>query len=168
MDAKAWGVEMACYNSWQNGVLFGIVEELSEAEREDDRGLFFGSIRHTLDHILMVDDLLFRLADTGVAPTAFEPDKPFEPDWMSLSRARKAFDAQVAARFDEVDAGWFAEIVSFTRPAANRRTSLPRQFLLMQMFNHATHHRSQVTSELHRMGIDYGNTDMPYNPHSTM
>ena len=87
---------------------------------------------------------------------------------LALVRARQAFDAQVAARFDAVDAGWFAEIISFTRPAANSRTSLPRQFLLMQMFNHGTHHRSQVTSELHRMGIDYGNTDLPYNPHSTM
>jgi uncharacterized damage-inducible protein DinB len=32
------------------------------------------------------------------------------------------------------------------------------------MFNHETHHRSQVTSALTQMGIDYGNTDLPYNP----
>jgi len=40
----------------------------------------------------------------------------------------------------------------------------PRQFPLMQMFNHGTHHRSQVTSALHTMGIDYGSNDLPYNP----
>jgi len=168
MDAKAWGVEMARYNSWQNGTLYTIVAGLTETEREGHRGLFFGSIRHTLDHILMVDDLLFRLADTGGAPTSFEPEKLIQPDWKSLAQARKTFDTRLEARFDQVDAAWFGEIISFTRPAANSRTSLPRQFLLMQMFNHGTHHRSQVTSELHRMGIDYGNTDMPYNPHSTM
>lgn len=167
MDGKAWGVEMARYNSWQNGVLYGIVDGLTEAEREGHRGLFFGSIRHTLDHILMVDDLLFRLADSGVAPSSFEPEKLTQPSYEALSRARKTFDTRVEARFDQVDAGWFAETVTFTRPAANNHTSLPRQFLLMQMFNHGTHHRSQVTSELNRMGIDYGNTDMPYNPYST-
>jgi len=167
MDGKAWGVEMARYNSWQNGVLYGIVGGLTEPEHEDHRGLFFGSIRHTLDHVLMVDDLLFQLADTGIAPTAFEPEKLMEPSYEALARARKTFDTRVEARFDQVDAGWFAVTVTFTRPAANSRTSLPRQFLLMQMFNHGTHHRSQVTSELHRMGIDYGNTDMPYNPYST-
>ncbi|YAF94156.1 MAG: DinB family protein [Nodularia sp. CChRGM 3473] len=34
------------------------------------------------------------------------------------------------------------------------------------MFNHQTHHRSQITSELHKMGIDYGCTDLPYNPYN--
>jgi uncharacterized damage-inducible protein DinB len=32
------------------------------------------------------------------------------------------------------------------------------------MFNHQTHHRSQVTAMLRQMGIDYGNTDLPANP----
>ncbi|WP_416896857.1 MAG: DinB family protein [Minwuia sp.] len=168
MDAQGWGIEMARYNEWQNEKLYGICREIGQEAREQDRGMFFRSIRLTLDHILMVDDLLFRLADSGEAPTVFEPGKPFCADWSMLCDARRDFDAAVEARFGEVDADWFAETVTFTRPAANRRTSLPRQFLLMQMFNHATHHRSQVTSELHRMGVDYGNTDLPYNPNSTM
>ena len=45
-----------------------------------------------------------------------------------------------------------------------RERTVPRQFYMMQMFNHGTHHRSQVTAALHRMGIAYGNTDLPYNP----
>jgi len=32
------------------------------------------------------------------------------------------------------------------------------------MFNHQTHHWNQITTELHKIGIDYGVTDMPYNP----
>lgn len=167
MDGKAWGVEMARYSSWQNSVLFGIVDDLGEAEREGHRGLFFGSIRHTLDHNIMLDEMLFKLADTGVAPTAFEPEKLVYPNYDALSRARKTFDTRLEARFDQVDTAWFDEAISFSRPAINRRTTLPRQFLMMQMFNHGTHHRSQVTAELHRMGIDYGSTDLPFNPHST-
>jgi uncharacterized damage-inducible protein DinB len=167
MDAKAWGVEMARYNSWQNGTMFDLVNGLTEAEREGHRGLFFGSIRHTLDHIIMVDELLFRLADTGVSPTSFEPEKLIYPTYEALARSRSTFDTRLEARFDQVTSAWFDEAVSFTRPAVNHRTSLPRQFLMMQMFNHGTHHRSQVSAELHRMGIDYGNTDLPFNPHST-
>jgi DHA1 family bicyclomycin/chloramphenicol resistance-like MFS transporter len=34
------------------------------------------------------------------------------------------------------------------------------------MFNHATHHRSQATTALWAMGIDYGCTDIPFRPDS--
>lgn len=167
MDGKAWGVEMARYNSWQNGTLYDNVDRIEEREREGHRGMFFGSIRHTLDHILMVDELLFKLAETGVAPTSFEPKKLVHPSYAELSRARRQFDRRVETRFEQVDAAWFDHRVSFFRPSDKVQKNLPRQFLLMQMFNHATHHRSQVTAELHRMGVDYGNTDMPFNPHSS-
>ena len=42
--------------------------------------------------------------------------------------------------------------------------NLPRPLFLVQFFNHQTHHRSQITSELHKMGIDYGITDVPLTP----
>jgi len=40
-----------------------------------------------------------------------------------------------------------------------------RGFMMVQLFNHQTHHRSQVTCELHKLGLEYGCTDMPYNPY---
>ena len=34
----------------------------------------------------------------------------------------------------------------------------------MQMFNHQTHHRGQVTTLLKQLGIDPGETDLPWLP----
>jgi uncharacterized damage-inducible protein DinB len=59
---------------------------------------------------------------------------------------------------------WLDETVRYHHPRLGRERVHPRQFPLMQLFNHGTHHRSQVTAALHAMGIDYGNTDLPYNP----
>ncbi len=42
----------------------------------------------------------------------------------------------------------------------------PRALYLMQMFNHQTHHRAQVTAALHRVGVDYGSTDLWFRPGS--
>ena len=167
MNSKAWAREMALYNKWQNDALFGHCAGLSEAERREDRGMFFANIHHTLDHILMVDERLLGFVKTGTPPTApFEPRTLVHDDFASLSAARAAFDAGLLETIDGWGEDWLEETIRFYIEALGRERVMPRMFYAMQMFNHATHHRSQVTSELHKPGIDYGNTDMPFNPHS--
>ena len=165
MNGKAWAREMALYNKWQNETLFGHCAALSDKALRQDRGLFFGSILHTLDHILMVDVRLLDFVVSAAPPSApFEPRKRVYDDFEALSRARAAFDADLLSTIDGWDEAWFDDSISFHIEALGRTRTVPRPFYAMQMFNHATHHRSQVTSELHRLGIDYGNTDMPFNP----
>ncbi|MGD1883431.1 MAG: DinB family protein [Paracoccaceae bacterium] len=36
--------------------------------------------------------------------------------------------------------------------------------MIVQLFNHQTHHRSQVTFALHALGVNYGPTDIPWRP----
>ena len=43
---------MAAYNRWQNRALYGEADALSDAERKQQRGAFFGSIHGTLSHLL--------------------------------------------------------------------------------------------------------------------
>jgi len=165
MSAVDAAREMALYNKWQNKKLYGLCAELSEAERMADRGMFFGSIHHTLDHILLIDELLWPFIVTGERPFSMpDPKQVRIPDVAELTARRAAFDAAVLAHLDTVSADWFDETFDFYHEPLKRNRSIPRQLYVTQMFNHATHHRSQVTSELHRMGIDYGNTDLPYNP----
>ncbi|WP_417516261.1 DinB family protein [Minwuia sp.] len=164
MHARDWAQEMARYNRWQNEKLYGITDGLTDAEREGDRGLFFGSIRHTLDHMLMLETRFMELSENGVATTPFLLKKTLFETYGTLSSARRAFDQRLEETFEGADGDWFEATIRFGEPALNGRTSVARHFLFMQMFNHATHHRSQVTSELHRMGIDYGSTDLPFNP----
>jgi uncharacterized damage-inducible protein DinB len=155
---------MALYNRWQNERLYALCADLSDADRTGDRGLFFGSILNTLNHILVVDRVLLRMALDGTV-TPLETRAVPHPRFEDLRAERERFDASLVALADEHDAAWFAESVVFYSERLGRDRRPPRAYLLGQLYNHQTHHRSQVTSELHRMGIDYGITDIPYNPY---
>ena len=164
MSTKAWALEMALYSKWQNEKLYGISDGLSDEDRKQDRGLFFGSIHRSLDHILMVDRVLWDFTLSGDPPRSFDPNRRLHDDYPTLRQARADLDALVIDTVRARPKTWLDEIVSYHHPRLDRERSHPRQFPLMQMFNHGTHHRSQVTSALHAMGIDYGSTDMPANP----
>ena len=42
---------MARHNRWQNQSLYGVADQIGDAERRRERGAFFGSIRETLRHL---------------------------------------------------------------------------------------------------------------------
>ena len=44
---------MARLNAWANERLYGVVAGLSDADYREDRKAFFGSIPHTLNHLLV-------------------------------------------------------------------------------------------------------------------
>ncbi|MDQ7248484.1 DinB family protein [Dongia sedimenti] len=164
MSSKAWALEMALYSKWQNEKLYGLCDALSDASRNQDRGLYFGSIHRTLDHILMVDRVLWDFTVSGQPPRDWDANRKLYDDYAVLRQERIAFDAMVLDALRLQPKTWLDETVSYHHPRLGRDRNHPRQFPLMQMFNHGTHHRSQVTSALHQMGIDYGSTDMPANP----
>ncbi|ABS61894.1 DinB family protein [Parvibaculum lavamentivorans DS-1] len=151
-------IELSRYNQWQNEKLYKIVAALPEGEASRGRGMFFGDIVSTLDHILMVDTHLFGYIQ-GITPPPFDPKRRIETEFDNLRAARIGLDARLRLACESALPSWFDETI--VMPSGRR---LPRSFWWEQLFNHGTHHRSQVTSELTHMGIDYGNTDLPYNP----
>ncbi len=56
---------MASYNRWQNESLYGAADTLTDAQRKEQRGAFFGSIHGTLNHLLWGDQMwMSRFAGT--------------------------------------------------------------------------------------------------------
>ena len=56
---------MASYNRWQNENLYGAADTLTDAQRKEQRGAFFGSIHGTLNHLLWGDQIwMSRFAGT--------------------------------------------------------------------------------------------------------
>jgi len=161
---KEWALEMALYTKWQNETLYGLCDALGDEERKRERGLYFGSIHRTLDHILMVDRVLWDFTTSGMPPRGWDPNAKITDDYPTLRAERLAFDALLLEKLRLQPKAWLAESIRYHHPRLGRDRVHPRQFPLMQLFNHGTHHRSQVTAALHAMGIDYGSTDMPYNP----
>jgi uncharacterized damage-inducible protein DinB len=45
-----------------------------------------------------------------------------------------------------------------------RRREMPRTVAVLQLFNHGTHHRGQLTTLIKQAGRDPGVTDIPWLP----
>jgi uncharacterized damage-inducible protein DinB len=155
---------MALYNKWQNENLFKICDELSDNQLSLDRGMFFNSILKTLNHMINVDETIYSFIYTKTLPK-FDPSFIPYPEYSELRSARFKFDEKLVQESQGCSQDWLDEIFEFWSERLNRNRRVPRSFYYVQMFNHQTHHRSQITSELHKMRIDYGNTDLPYNPY---
>lgn len=162
MDFNACGQELARYNSWQNRVLFDLCDQIGDDARRQDRGMFFGSIHATLNHILYIDQRILTLLNGG-NPGAFTPTITIADDFVELRRLRVETDATLQTLTSSGNTAWQDNIRTLADVTGKVR-DVPLQVLFLQIFNHQTHHRSQITSELHKMGIDYGITDIPLTP----
>lgn len=93
---------MARYNTIANQKLYEACALLSEAERKKPRQAFFGSIRATLNHLLIGDRIwLARFAGEDVPSTNL--DAILHEDFGELREARRREDARVEAFATGID-----------------------------------------------------------------
>ena len=153
---------LAAYNRWQNESLYGAADRLSEAQRQEDRGAFFGSIQATLNHILWGDRMwMSRFADL---PRPVAPNIPASVDetasWNTLKEQRRAFDQEIIDWAAGLAADDLAGDLTWHSGAAGRDVSKPLWLLITHFFNHQTHHRGQVHCLLTAAGARPDDTDL--------
>jgi uncharacterized damage-inducible protein DinB len=154
---------LARYNRWMNERLYATAGALTDRERTLDRGAFFGSIHRTLAHILWGDRTwLGRFTGHAHGVAAFGADA--HPEWASLAAERERADRDILAWAGALDAGWLASTLEYRAASDGRRRSMPAWVAATHLFQHATHHRGQVTTILKQAGADPGVTDLPYLP----
>lgn len=163
MITPIYVAEMAAYSRWQNDNVYRVCDEIGPEERERDRGLFFGSIHNTLDHICSVNRSILTFID-GTMPERTPPGQVVWHDWDALKTTRLKQDEILIAGGRDWTESWLAEEIVMLNPRFDDPPTFSRWVMVVQVFNHQTHHRSQVTSALHAMGIDYGVTDIPWRP----
>jgi uncharacterized damage-inducible protein DinB len=163
MITPAYVQTMARYNAWQNRSIFGAADTLDEVARKQNRGAFFGSIHNTLSHILWGDTIWMSRFD-GWTP----PDVPIGEsggaisDWGELKRARLEADARFIDWGTRVNAADFLGELCWYSGAVQHEVCKPRALLIMQIFNHQTHHRGQVHAMLTAAGARPDDTDLPF------
>ena len=161
---------MAQYNQWMNANLYETAAKLSPEELGKDRGAFFASILGTLNHI-MVGDIIW-LKRLGTHPAGHrclesvrQRDRPDTlnqiryADLAALSRARKDLDAIIIIWTDEMTATDLDHVLEYR----NMKGVPARKLfgtLVLNLFNHQTHHRGQATTLLFQAGLDVGPTDL--------
>lgn len=157
---------MAAYTGWQNRNIYQAAGTLTDAERKRDRGAFFGSVHATLNHLLWGDQLwLHRLAGT---PPPVSPDIPGSVStherWSDLEADRGATDERLLAWSAEVQAADLEGELGWYSGAIQAEVIRPRWALVVQLFNHGTHHRGQVHALLTAAGARPSDTDVPFMP----
>ena len=154
---------LARYNRWMNERLYAAVATLPDDERTRDRGAFFGSIQRTLSHLLWADRMwLARFGGPPYAEPAYGAD--LYPDFRTLQQDREATDTQILVWAGKVTPAWLESDLRYTRKADGRTVALTGWVAAAHFFNHATHHRGQVTTLMKQAGVDPGVTDLPWMP----
>jgi uncharacterized damage-inducible protein DinB len=155
---------MAGYNRWQNESLYGAADQLTDPQRKEPRGAFFGSIHATLNHLLWGDQIwMSRFAGTGKPKGNRPADSTAEhEDWADLKAARAAFDLVIIDWAGNLDGRWLEDDLTWFSGAAGREVTKPRWLLVTHMFNHQTHHRGQVHCMLTQCGVKPDATDLPF------
>jgi uncharacterized damage-inducible protein DinB len=166
MPNKHYAVAMARYNLWQNENLITAVDGLDDAARQLDRGSFFGSIEKTFAHVLWGDQMwMHRFANTGLPTATTIPGSvDMGMGWGAFCDVRAAFDARILEWSHGVDAAWFDGDLTWFSMGLGRDVSKPKQALILQLFNHQTHHRGQIHAMLTAAGAKPGDTDIAIMP----
>jgi uncharacterized damage-inducible protein DinB len=157
---------MAHYNGWQNASVYAACEQLSDDQRKENRGAFFGSIHATLNHILWADQIWLSRFGAAEPPPKLSIAKGlalFE-DWDALKAERHRFDSVIQAWADRMEPETCDGELTWFSAAAGREMTRAKSLILVHIFNHQTHHRGQVNALLTGFGIDPGVTDLPFSP----
>jgi uncharacterized damage-inducible protein DinB len=158
-----WLRTMAEYAVWMNAKLIAKASGLSDAERKRDLGAFFKSLHATLDHVNYGDMAwLARLGDGEKPPVRL--GGILDDHWTDLVARRAALDATLRGYAETATDASLAATHTYTSSVDGRTRSLPAWVLATHMINHGTHHRGQATTLLKQLGVDPGETDLPWLP----
>lgn len=154
---------MARYNRWQNGSLFTAADNLTEKQRRENRGAFFGSLHTTLAHVLWADRVwMNRFADTpATSPFDDQGRGPDYQDWEKLRADRLAFDEAIFHwAGNNLTEGWLRAGLAWTNSTGTHTKIQPAWMQVTHFFNHQTHHRGQAHALLTSFGITTEDTDL--------
>ncbi|HMN36985.1 MAG TPA: DinB family protein [Hyphomicrobium sp.] len=168
MITPAYVQTMARYNTWQNANIYGAADKLSDGQRRENRGAFFGSIHATLNHLLWADQMWmvrFKVAPTP-APAARNIAEGLEQyaRWDELSEARKALDAFIENWASRITPADLAGGLQWYAASAQRDMVTPMAIAVTHLFNHQTHHRGQAHCLITGLGGKPDRTDLPFVP----
>jgi uncharacterized damage-inducible protein DinB len=163
MITAAYVQLLARYNAEANRRWYAAAATLSDAERKQDRGAFFGSLHGTLCHILWADRMwMSRFAGWDRTSHTNRESPGLYDRFEDLHAARTDADARLSEWAASLTQDWLdGELVWFSG-SMQREMRQKRDFLVVHMFNHQTHHRGQAHALLTALGRDTGDTDLPF------
>ncbi len=142
---------LAAYNAWANQRLYEAAAFLTEAEFNENKGAFFGSVCNTLNHLLVADRIwLKRFTGAGEAPSSL--NAILHADVTSLAAAREGEDRRIVEWVDGLDDKTLRGPITYSTVTNPASITQPLAPALAHFFNHQTHHRGQAHATLTALG----------------
>lgn len=157
---KAYFETLARYHRWACEQLYDQVDRLTDGQYFQQRRLFFGSVHGTLNHILLAERIWHgRFIDKPYAITGLDQELVAGrvPLRDAIFEQCTAWDKYLA----DLEPGAPDRELSYVN-THGRKFSYPLKLLLAHVFNHATHHRGQVSAALTQAGLEAPAMDIPY------
>ena len=83
---------------------------------------------------------------------------------VHVAREREDADRDILAWAGGLNDAWLASTLEYRASSDGKLRRLPAWIAATHLFQHATHHRGQVTTLMKQAGVDPGVTDLPYLP----
>lgn len=149
----------ADYQHWANEVLFTALEHLTPDAIDSDQGLFFQSIHHTVDHMLMVSrSWLARLQGGNLAVNYREIHYP---DWRELQNTLRLETRKLQSWLETQPEAFFDGQMRYAASDGKVRSMWVRD-ALTHLFTHYAHHRGQISGIAMRLGAPCAEMDFVY------
>lgn len=151
---------LARYNTIVNQRLYEACGKLTEDEYKKNREGSFGSIHGTLNHILLGDRRWMALfTDQPGAEKTPALNTELYNSFGALQSARQAEDARIEEFLNRIDASFFDKQFRYINVLGNLHID-PAPLALAHLFNHQTHHRSQVQTMLRQTAVKPPSLDL--------
>ncbi len=156
---KSHFVVQSDYQHWANEVLFTALDYLEPDIIGSDQGLFFNSIHHTADHMLLVSQCwLARLQGENLAVNYKIINNP---DWRGLKIALRHETRKLQTWLEAQPLEFFDTQIVFTGSDGKSRSIWVRD-ALTHLFTHYAHHRGQISAIATRLGVPCPEMDFYY------
>jgi len=148
---RAYFLDLAHYHAWASEALWQQVEGLSDADYRRDAGLFFKSVHGTCNHLLVGEGRVWwpRFAE-GVS-NRIALNAEVEPERAAVGTRLLEGARRWQSLIETLDGARFAGSLDYTTTQGVAQ-SLPFAATLGHVFNHATHHRGQISAAITAMG----------------
>ncbi len=151
MTPPEYFASLARYHAWATRKLYDHVNSLIEADYRRETGLFFRSVHGTCNHLLVAEHAVWFPRFAAGVSNAIALDAELESDRVALRERMLVAVPRWQALIASFDASRFEGALNYTTTKGIAQ-SLPFAPTLGHVFNHATHHRGQITAAITAMG----------------
>jgi uncharacterized damage-inducible protein DinB len=149
---------MTHYMAWANRVMMNSVAKLPDAEISKPRQALFGTIAHTFNHILVIEDI-FRAHLEGRKHDYTARTTKNAPPFAEVRKRLGAMDLYYVDLAERLPAEELAETVHFEFVGGGAG-AMTRQEILLHLANHATYHRGFVSDMLFQIPFSADANDL--------